>query len=559
MEMTAAQALVRCLELEGISVVFGYPGGSILPVYDALYASKKIKHVLVRHEQGAAHAADGYSRSTGRVGVCIATSGPGATNLVTGLANAYMDSIPMVAITGQVPASQIGTDAFQEVDITGVTLPLTKHNYLVKDAQKLPEIVKKAFYIASSGRPGPVLIDLPKDIASTIIEFNEEWEPVQLQGYRPTCKGHPGKIEEAAELLSSAQRPMIYAGGGVLSSHASAELLQLAELLSAPVANSFMGISSFPCDHPLFMGMLGLHGTHYANLAVSRCDVLLALGARFADRVTGRIDGFAPEAKIIHIDVDPAEIGKNVCIDVPIVGDVKMILENLLQKLQKKKISPNNGWISKIKEWKKKHPLHYQQESEKILPQKVIESISQATDGQAFVATDVGQHQMWVSHFYQFKQAGHLISSGGLGTMGFGLPAAVGVQMGNPQSTVVLITGDGSIQMNIQELATMVEQKLPLKIFILNNQTLGMVRQLQEFYCEKRYMAVNFEFDPDFAVLARAYGIDSYTVKTESELKSILPQVIASPRAALVNCFVNEEENVIPMVLGGQALDEGLF
>ncbi|MCQ2560285.1 MAG: biosynthetic-type acetolactate synthase large subunit, partial [Clostridia bacterium] len=479
---------------------------------------------------------------TGKVGVCIATSGPGATNLVTGLANAYMDSIPMVAITGQVPTSQIGTDAFQEVDITGVTLPLTKHNYLVKDAQKLPEIIKNAFYIASSGRPGPVLVDLPKDVASTVIDFNGEWKAVQLQGYKPTYKGHPGKIEEAAALLSSAQRPMIYAGGGVLTSHASAELLQLAELLSAPVANSFMGIPSFPCDHPLFMGMLGLHGTHYANLAVSRCDVLLALGARFADRVTGRIDGFAPEAKIIHIDVDPAEIGKNVRIDVPIVGDVKMVLESLLKKLKKKEVPANNGWISKIKEWKRKHPLHYQQESGRILPQAVIEGISQATDGQAFVATDVGQHQMWVAHFYQFKRTGGLISSGGLGTMGFGLPAAIGVQMGNPEAPVVLVTGDGSIQMNIQELATMVEQKLPVKIFILNNQTLGMVRQLQEFYCEKRYIAVNFDFDPDFAILAKAYGIDSYTVKTQAELKAVLPEVMAGPGAAGGNCLVDPEE-----------------
>lgn len=555
---TAAEALVKCLELEGVSVVFGYPGGSILPVYDALFCSDKVKHILVRHEQGAVHAADGYARATGKVGVCIGTSGPGATNLVTGIANAYMDSIPLVVITGQVPTSQVGTDAFQEVDITGVTLPLTKHNYLVKDAKKLPEIIKSAFYIASTGRPGPVLIDLPKDVSQTVIDFDYD-KDICLKGYKPTYKGHYSKIEEACEMIKKAQRPMIYAGGGILIGKASEELKELAELISAPVTNTFMGLSTFPCDHPLFMGMLGLHGNRYANLAVSRCDLLLGLGVRFDDRVTAKIDGFAPEAKIIHVDIDPAEIGKNVRIDIPIVGNVKDVLKELIAKLKKKEIPKRSGWISKVEDWKNTYPLSYQEREDVLQPQKVIELLSEATKGNSIVSTDVGQHQMWVAQYYKFKKTGALISSGGFGTMGFGLPAAIGAQVGLPCESVILVTGDGSFQMTMQELATIVEQNLPIKIFILNNQTLGMVRQLQEFYCDKRYIAVNFSFDLDFATLAKAYGIKSHTVHTEEELLAILPETLESKEAVLVNCFVSAEENVMPMVLAGQSLDEGLF
>ncbi|MFZ5596809.1 MAG: biosynthetic-type acetolactate synthase large subunit [Bacillota bacterium] len=553
MDNTVAQALVRCLEMEGVEVVFGYPGGAILPVYDAMCKAGSIKHVLVRHEQGAVHAADAYSRTTGKVGVVMATSGPGATNLVTGIANAYMDSVPLVLITGQVPTSQIGTDAFQEVDITGITMPVTKHNYLVKDPEKLPAIIKSAFHIASTGRPGPVLIDLPKDVASASIKFDYP-ESVNLRGYKPTYKGHPTKIKEAARLMMKAKRPVIYAGGGIISSGASGELLELAETISAPVTNTFMGLSGFPGDHPLFLGMLGLHGTRYANLAVTNCDLLIALGARFDDRVTGRIESFAPEAGVIHVDIDPAEIGKNVRVHVPIVGDVKQVLQAMLPLVKKKNRS---DWLERIRKWKEEYPLTYSREGG-LKPQAVIEMLYEHTGGEAVVATDVGQHQMWVAQFYRFKHPGGLISSGGLGTMGFGLPAAVGAAIGLPDRPVILVTGDGSIQMNIQELATVVDQKLPIKMFILNNQSLGMVRQLQEFYCERRYMATEFTFVPDFEQMAKAYGIAGYTIKSEQELKEMLPSILSHPGAVIVNCHVDPAQNVSPMVLAGQGIDEAI-
>lgn len=552
MEIVAAEALVRCLEEEKVEVIFGLPGGAIVPVYDALYHSK-IKHVLVRHEQGAAHAADGYARATGRVGVCMATSGPGATNLVTGIANAYMDSVPLVIFTGQVNTSQVGTDAFQEVDITGITMPITKHNYLVKDPKKLPEIVKKAFYIASTGRPGPVLVDLPRDVASSSIEFRYPREIV-LRGYKPTYRGHPTKINEAARLIKEAQRPVIYAGGGIINSGASAELKMLAETISAPVTNTFMGLSSFPGDHPLFLGMLGLHGTRYANLAVTECDLLIALGARFDDRVTGKLSSFAPQAKVIHIDIDPAEIGKNVRVHVPIVGDVKQVLQALLPLLEKRE---RPAWLKRIEELKALYPLRYARENG-LKPQFIIEELYRLTRGDAVVATDVGQHQMWVAQYYRFKRPRSLISSGGLGTMGFGLPAAVGAQLGLPGELVILVTGDGSFQMNMQELATVMEQGLPLKIFILNNQQLGMVRQLQEVYCEGRYMAVDFKFHPDFAILAKAYGMSGYTVRDEKEATQVFPEVLAGPGPALVNCLVYPEENVSPMVPAGRGIHEAI-
>jgi acetolactate synthase-1/2/3 large subunit len=551
LEITAAEALVRCLEKENVEVIFGYPGGANLPVYDALCSSSRIKHVLVRHEQGAAHAADGYARVTGKVGVCMATSGPGATNLVTGIANAYMDSIPLVAITGQVPTTQVGTDAFQEVDITGITLPITKHNYLVKDPDRLPAILKNAFHIASTGRPGPVLIDLPKDVAQSRIDFKYP-SAVKLRGYKPTYRGHPARIKEIARLIKDFKRPVIYAGGGILSSHAAEELLQLAEKISAPVTNTFMGLASFPGDHPLFLGMLGLHGTRYANLAVTECDLLLALGARFDDRVTMHVKSFAPEATVIHIDIDPAEIGKNVLTHYPLVGDVKLILKALIQQLDQIDRSP---WLARIQELKAEYPLTYKKEGA-LKPQFVIEQLSRLTKGKAIITTDVGQHQMWVAQYYCFSEPRTLVSSGGLGTMGFGLPAAIGACMGQPGRQVILVSGDGSIQMTIQELATMMEQKLPLKILILNNQVLGMVRQLQHFYCEGRHIAVDFQFHPDFMMLAKAYGIDGYTMQTEEDVVKLLPQALSAPGPALINCIVPRDENVMPMVLAGKGIDE---
>ncbi|MQL51289.1 biosynthetic-type acetolactate synthase large subunit [Desulfofundulus thermobenzoicus] len=550
MKISVAQALVRCLEQEQVDVVFGYPGGAILPVYDALYHSC-IKHVLVRHEQGAVHAADGYARATGRVGVCMATSGPGATNLVTGIANAYMDSVPLVIFTGQVPTSQVGTDAFQEVDITGITIPITKHNYLVKNPADLPQVVKNAFHIASTGRPGPVLVDLPKDVAQAEIDYQYP-ETVNLRGYKPNYKGHPNKINQAAELIRQSKRPVIYAGGGILNSRASAELLELAETISAPVTNTLMGLSSFPGDHPLFLGMLGLHGTRYANLAVTECDLLIALGARFDDRVTSKVAAFAPQASIIHVDIDPAEIGKNVCVHVPIVGDVKLVLQALLPLLEKTDRSP---WLARIKELKEQYPLQYSRE-DGLKPQYIIEELYRQTGGNAVIATDVGQHQMWVAQYYRFKRPNTLISPGGLGTMGFGLPAAVGAQIGLPGEQVILITGDGSFQMNMQELATVREQNLALKIILINNHALGMVRQLQAYYCDGRYMAVDFSFHPDFSTLVKAYGIKGFTLRAEEEVPDVLAAALAEDGPVLVNCLVSPEENVLPMVPIGRGIDE---
>jgi len=550
--MTGAQALIRCLEEENVELVFGYPGGAILPVYDALYHSK-IRHILVRHEQGAAHAADGYARVTGKVGVCMATSGPGATNLVTGIANAYMDSVPMVLITGQVPTTQVGTDSFQEVDITGITMPVTKHNYLVKDPRQLPKIVRQAFHIAATGRPGPVLIDLPRDVAQAEIDFAYP-ENVNLPGYRPTYRGHPSMVQQIARVIMEAERPVIYAGGGVIGADAAEELKMLAETISAPVTNTLMGLGSFPGSHPLFLGMLGLHGTRYANLAVTGCDCLIAVGARFDDRVIAKVTGFAPNAKVIHIDIDPAEIGKNVRAHLPVVGDVKQVLQSLLALLRRKE---NREWFSHVQALKAEFPLRYRQ-GDKLKPQYVIERISEITRGEAIIVTDVGQHQMWAAQYYQFKKPRTFISSGGLGAMGYGLPAAVGAQLGAPDRKVILITGDGSIQMTMQELGTAAEQRLPLKIFVLNNRQLGMVRQLQEFYCDRRYMAVDFSFNPDFAGLAGIYGMEGYTVENAERLAEILPAVLQSPKPVIVDCLVCGKENVMPMVLAGSTIEEAI-
>jgi acetolactate synthase-1/2/3 large subunit len=552
-EITVAEALVECLERENVEVVFGYPGGAILPVYDALYHSTKIKHVLVRHEQGAVHAADGYARVSGGVGVCMATSGPGATNLVTGIANAYMDSVPIVLFTGQVPTMQIGTDAFQEVDITGITIPITKHNYLLKDPQKLPVVVKNAFHIASTGRPGPVLIDIPKDVAQAKINFKYP-SSVKLRGYKPTYKGHPAKINEIAKLISKAKRPVIYAGGGILSSNASEELLKFAEAISAPVTNTFMGLAGFPGDHPLFLGMLGLHGTRYANLAVTECDLLIGLGARFDDRVVMNINSFAPQATVVHIDIDPAEIGKVITTNVPLVGDVKLILKALLPLLEK---IDRSEWLARIQSLKAKYPLSYTRDNS-LKPQFVIEQLWNCTRGEAVIVTDVGQHQMWVAHYYHFKKPRSLVSSGGLGCMGFGLPASIGAAMAAPGSNVILVTGDGSFQMTIQELGTLMEQCISVKIILINNSALGMVRQLQEYYCEGRHMATDFRFHPDFEILAKAYGIAGYTFRTEEDVVKGLPGVLSNPGPAIVNCIVPADENVLPMVLAGKGIDEAI-
>ncbi len=551
--MTVAEALVQCLERENVQVVFGYPGGAILPVYDALYHSTKIKHVLVRHEQGAVHAAEGYARVSGKVGVCISTSGPGATNLVTGIANAYMDSVPVVLFTGQVPTAQIGTDSFQEVDITGITMPITKHNYLLKDPQKLAAVVKNAFHIASTGRPGPVLIDIPKDVAQATISFKYP-STVRLRGYKPTYKGHPSKIAEIAKLIAKARRPVIYAGGGILASNASEDLLEFAEAISAPVTNTFMGLAGFPGDHPLFLGMLGLHGTRYANLAITECDLLIGLGARFDDRVVMNINEFAPNATVIHVDIDPAEIGKVIPTHVPLVGDVKLILKALLPLLEK---IDRSEWLSRIKSLKEQYPLSYNRECG-LKPQFIIEQLWNCTRGDAIIVTDVGQHQMWVAQYYRFKEPRTLVSSGGLGCMGFGLPASLGASLAAPGKRVILVTGDGSFQMTIQELGTMMEQGICVKIIIMNNYTLGMVRQLQEFYCQGRYMAVNFSFHPDFEILAKAYGITGYTFKTEEEVIKGLPEALAKPGPAIINCLIPAEENVSPMVLAGKGISEAI-
>ncbi|MFA4886366.1 MAG: biosynthetic-type acetolactate synthase large subunit [Desulfotomaculaceae bacterium] len=553
MEITVAEALIRCLEQENVELVFGYPGGAILPVYDALN-NTTIKHVLVRHEQGAAHAADGYARVTGKVGVCLATSGPGATNLITGIANAYMDSVPMVVITGQVSTGMVGTDAFQEVDITGITIPITKHNFLVKDPNQLPVIVKKAFHLASTGRPGPVLIDLPKDVAMEKIKFKYP-KTVVLPGYKPTYKGHPSMVQQAARIIMESERPVIYAGGGIRIANAAPELLQLAETIAAPVTHTLMGLGCFPGDHPLFLGMLGLHGTRYANQAVTESDCLIAVGARFDDRVVSRISGFAPTAKIIHIDIDPAEIGKNVRIQLPIVGDVKNVLGALLPQLEKKE---NSQWLARIRQLKEELPLRYDQNGG-LKPQFVVEKLNEHKDDTAIVVTDVGQHQMWAAQYMRFKEPRCFLASGGLGAMGFCLPAAIGAKLGAPDRTVILVVGDGGIQMTMQELGTAAEQKLPLKIFVLNNQRLGMVRQLQEFYCQKRYIAVDFQFNPDFAALGRLYGMEGYTVETARQLEELLPEVLTSPAPVLVNCIVDREENVLPMVLDGTNINEAVY
>jgi len=549
-KMSGAEAFVECLHEERVEVIFGLPGGAVLPVYDELYDSD-IRHILVRHEQAAAHAADGYARATGKVGVCMATSGPGATNLVTGLANAYMDSVPMVAFTGQVPTSMIGNDAFQEANITGITLPITKHNYLVKDAKMLPTIMREAFYIASTGRPGPVLVDLPKDVQTEEITF-EYPTNVKLRGYKPTSKGHPLQIKRAAKAIMEAERPIIYAGGGVVISGAHAELRSLAETLVAPVTTTLLGIGTFPDTHPLSLGMVGMHGTKYANYAMTESDLIIAVGARFDDRVTGRLDGFAPNAKVIHIDIDPAEISKNVAAHIPIVGDAKIILKELIKELKRK---PKSEWSEKIKKWKKEFPLEYDRKSKELKPQYVVEQIYDMCPD-AIITTEVGQNQMWAAQYFKFTRPRTFISSGGLGTMGYGFPAAIGAKVGCPDKTVIDIAGDGSFQMNSQELATAVTNDIPVKAAILNNKFLGMVRQWQELFYDKRYSATRLDTSPDFTKLAEAYGALGIRVTKPGEVRSAIKEALASDKPAVIDFQITPEENVFPMVPAGAAINE---
>ncbi|MGI6575204.1 MAG: biosynthetic-type acetolactate synthase large subunit [bacterium] len=540
MKMTGAAALVKTLEAHGVDLVFGYPGGAILPLYDALYASKKIRHILTRTEQAAAHAASGYGRVTGKTGVCITTSGPGATNLVTGLATAYMDSVPLVAITGQVLTTLIGKDVFQEVDITGASAPFTKHNYLVKNAADIPRILKEAFYIAGTGRPGPVLIDLPKDIAMNNIEYREP-EPVQLRGYNPNYNGHPLQVAKAAAAIASSTQPVIIAGGGINSAGAWSELEQLATKAQIPVVTSLMGLDTFPGNHSLNLGLSGMHGSKIANLAISEADLIIGIGARFGDRLTGKFENFAPQAKLIHIDIDPAEIGKNVSSHISIVGDVKLVLQSLLKQLQ----PPNTEkWRQKIKLWQKKNKITYDDSNGLLKPQFIMEKISEIAGKDTIFTTEVGQHQMWAAQFLTCKKPRSFLTSGGLGTMGYGLPAAIGAQLGRPEQLVINIAGDGSFQMNMAELATAIEHNLNLKIMLINNNCLGMVRQLQDENCAGRHIGVHFPKNPDFVLLAHAYGIPGLRVTDKEEVLPALQKAMHTPGIYLIDFVVDPGEDV---------------
>ena len=560
MKKTGSQILLECLQLEGVDTVFGYPGGAVINIYDDLMDSP-IRHILTRHEQAAVHAADGYARATGKVGVAIATSGPGATNTITGIATAYMDSIPMVVITGQVPTPLIGNDAFQEADIIGITRPITKHNYLVKNIKDLARIIKQAFYIARTGRPGPVLIDLPKDVQVATTRF-EYPETVELRGYKPTYSGNIRQVEKAVKMILAARKPVIYVGGGASSCDASGELLHFAETAQAPVTTTLMGMASFPRRHPLSLGMLGMHGTYYANMAVTHADLLIAVGARFDDRVTGKIATFAPHAKIIHIDIDPTSIKKNVRVDLPIVGDLKDVLQKMADKLcaQEEALRLLAGevkpWLQEIAEWKEKFPMGYQPSASVIKPQSVIEKICEMTAEDAIITTEVGQHQMWTAQFFDFRRARTFLSSGGLGTMGYGLPAALGAQAAFPERQVIDISGDGSFQMNSQELATLVQYRLPVKIAILNNNFLGMVRQWQQLFFNRRYSQTCMELPIDFVKLAEAYGAAGLRATRPEEVEGVIRQALAIPGPVIMEFKVAREENVLPMVPAGAGLNE---
>jgi acetolactate synthase-1/2/3 large subunit len=560
MKLTGAQILMEVLKEEGVDTIFGFPGGAVIDIYDELMKTD-IRHILVRHEQGAVHAADGYARASGKTGVSLVTSGPGATNAVTGIATAYMDSIPLVVITGQVPTPLIGNDAFQEADIVGITRPCTKHNYLVKDIDKLARTIKEAFYIARTGRPGPVLIDIPKDVGSAVFEYKSLGE-IKMNSYNPTYKPHKKQLKRVVDLIRKAEKPVIFAGGGVILSGASEELTHLAHSSQIPVTTSLMGIGGFPGLDPLCLGMLGMHGTFRANMAVSNSDLLIGIGVRFDDRVTGKIDTFAPDADIVHIDIDPTSIRKNVPVAIPVVGDCKDTLAMINQILDKEKLTDldekRRPWLDQIQHWKDTKPLAYKQ-SEVIKPQYVIEKLHELTQGKAIITTEVGQNQMWAAQFYHFDKPNHFITSGGLGTMGFGLPAAIGAQMAFPDQLVVDIAGDGSIQMNIQEMATAVQNKLPVKIVILNNQYLGMVRQWQELFYDKRYAVTDMSHAPDFVKLAEAYGAVGLRATKTEEVEEVLRAGLESPLTVIMEFVVEREENVYPMVPAGASITEMLL
>ncbi len=554
MKMTGAEALLECLRRESVEVIFGYPGGALLPIYDVLYDVKDIRHVLVRHEQGAAHAADGYARASGKAGVCLATSGPGGTNLVTGIATAYMDSVPIVAITGQVPTFAIGRDAFQEADITGITMPITKHNYLVTKAESIPEVIREAFHIATTGRPGPVLIDFPRDMQTAELEF--EWpETTELRGYRPVKTGHVKMIERAAKLIDGAERPLVYAGGGVNSGDAQAELVALAERADMPVTTTLLAKGSFPENHELYLGMPGMHGTAYANYGLHEADVIVAVGTRFDDRVTGKLDMFGRNAEFIHIDIDPAEIGKNVRPALPIVGDAKIVLGALAKKVSRER---HPEWRKTIEEWKKQYPMGWKGDG--LKPQMVVQEIYKATKGKAVIVTEVGQNQMWAAQWYPCTETHQFLTSGGLGTMGYGLPAAIGAQVARPDRVVWNIAGDGSIQMNIQEMATAVADKIPVKIAVLNNGYLGMVRQWQTLFFKNRLSYTDIAVGtPDFVKLAEAYGAVGLRVTKESEVKAAIKKAMSvKDKPCLIDFRVTRDENVMPMVPAGGTVDDML-
>ncbi len=562
LELTGAEIVIRCLHAEGVEYVFGYPGGAVLNIYDEIYKQKGFTHVLVRHEQAAVHAADAYSRSTGKVGVALVTSGPGATNAVTGIATAYMDSIPMVVITGQVPTAAIGQDAFQEVDTVGITRPCVKHNFLVKDVKDIAPTIKKAFYIAATGRPGPVVVDIPKDITQHSCTF-EYPETISMRSYNPTSKGHAGQIKRAVQMLLEAKRPVIYTGGGAVLGNAAAPLAEMARDLGYPVTSTLMGLGGYKANDPLFLGMLGMHGTYEANMAMQHCDVLIAVGARFDDRVIGNPKHFAKEARrIIHIDIDPSSISKRVKVDVPIVGDVGQVLEEMNRLLKASSERPEQAalkaWWAQIELWRAQDCLKYDRSSAMIKPQYVVEKLYEITQGQAFVTSDVGQHQMWAAQYYKFDEPRRWINSGGLGTMGVGLPYAMGVQLAHPDAMVACITGEGSIQMNIQELSTCKEYKLPIKVILLNNGYLGMVRQWQEFFYEERYAESYVASLPDFAKLAEAYGHVGMRIEKPEDVEPALRRAFTEHKDQLVfmNFITDPRENVYPMIPAGKGLSE---
>jgi acetolactate synthase-1/2/3 large subunit len=557
-KLTGSQIVFESLTREGVDVIFGIPGGAVIHLYNELMNHPKLKHVLARHEQGAVHAADGYARATGRIGVCLVTSGPGATNVVTGVTTAFMDSIPLVVLTGQVATNQIGNDAFQEADILGITRTCAKHSYLVKRTADLAKTIHEAFHIASTGRPGPVLIDLPKDVITGEAPFAYPTR-IQLRGYSVVSQGHPNQIKKAVQEVIKAKKPVIYAGGGIIHSDAHRELRVFAELAKIPVTVTLLGLGGFPADHPLFLGMLGMHGTYAANMAITQCDLLIAIGSRFDDRVTGKLEGFAPSAQIIHIDIDPSSISKNVSVDIPIVGDAKNVLDHMTRVLKEQGDvwkAARGAWLDQVGHYAKEHPLSYELSDDIIKPQYVIEQIHELTKGEAIIATEVGQNQMWTAQFYRFNRPRTLLSSGGLGTMGYGFPASIGAQVAFPDRTVFDIAGEGSFQMNVQELATAVQYGLPVKIAVLNNRALGMVRQWQELFFDKRYSETCPPSQPDFVRLAEAYGAVGLRAKRPKDVIPCLKKALAVRGPVVIDFRVNPEENVFPMVPAGHSIDQ---